>query len=478
MRRSAVVAGTVGALLLGYLGLDATDHAPGILTTRPLPPPPPTETAGVRTLPHVPQPTPSTSVGMPLPSLAGTVDAPTGAGVTAALRTVLALPALDDAALVVRDGQTGAVLLDRGGAERRIPASTTKLLTAAAISHAFAPGDVLRTEVVAGAAPGEVVLVAGGDSLLAPGRGDPDAVAGRAGLADLAGQVAATLAKAGRSRVTLSVDATYAAGPTLAPTWGSSFRPLGITGAVAMLGRSDQRARGGRPGPADPVASTRDLLAKRLRERGLTVTVSARPGRAPAASPTVLGSVESAPVGDQLALALTDSDNALTEILARQAAYRSGVDASKAAGTTFAATGAWVRSRVAALGVDTAGVALSDASGLSRQNRVTARLLTDVLLLGYDGSDPLLRRALAGLPVGGLTGTLASRFDSGATHDAAGRARAKTGTLTGANALAGSVVDVSGRLIVYAGLVASTPTASARSALDRYVAALAACGCH
>ena len=162
MRRSLVVAGTVGALLVGYLGLDATDHAPGLLTTRPLPPPPPTETAGTRTLPLVPQPAASTSVGMPLPPLAGAPDAPTGPGVTAALRTVLALPALDDASLVVRDGQTGEVLLDRGGAERRIPASTTKLLSAAAISHVFGADDVLRTEVVEGASAGQVVLVAGG----------------------------------------------------------------------------------------------------------------------------------------------------------------------------------------------------------------------------------------------------------------------------------------------------------------------------
>ncbi len=480
MRRSVAVAGAVGVLLLGYVGLDATDHAPGVLTTRPLPPPPPTETAGTRTLPLVPQPTASTSVGMPLPPLAGAADAPTGRGVAAALKPVLALPALDDAALVVRDGQTGTVLLDRGGAELRIPASTTKLLSAAAISHTFAPGDVLRTEVVARSAPGEIVLVAGGDSLLAPGKGDPDAVAGRAGLADLADQVATALETAGRSRVTLSVDTTYAAGPALAPTWGQDFRPLGITGAVAMLGRSDQRATGGRPGPADPVAATRDLLATRLEERGIDVTVSTEAAAVPApgVKPAVLGSVDSAPVGDQLALALTDSDNALTEILARQAAFRSGVDATAARGTTFAATGRWVRDRVAALGVDTAGAMLRDASGLSRQNRVTARLLTDVLLVGYDGADPVLRRALAGLPIGGLTGTLAGRFDTGATHDAAGRARAKTGTLTGANALAGSVVDVSGRLLVYAGLVASTPTASARAALDRYVATLAACGCH
>jgi D-alanyl-D-alanine carboxypeptidase/D-alanyl-D-alanine-endopeptidase (penicillin-binding protein 4) len=135
-----------------------------------------------------------------------------------------------------------------------------------------------------------------------------------------------------------------------------------------------------------------------------------------------------------------------------------------------------VLSQVASLGLDTRGVTLSDASGLSRENRVRAGLLSDVLVLGYDGRHPVLRQALDGLPIGGLTGTLADRF-TGAAHDVAGRARAKTGTLTGANALAGSVVDDSGRLLVFVGMVAGVGTNEARAALDRFVAAIASCGC-
>jgi D-alanyl-D-alanine carboxypeptidase/D-alanyl-D-alanine-endopeptidase (penicillin-binding protein 4) len=406
-----------------------------------------------------------------LPSLAGDSRAPTADGVTDALAGVVDLAALEDSALVVRDGQSGAVLFDQDGDDLRIPASTTKLLSAAAIGQVFKPDDTLVTRVVGGADPDEIVLVAGGDSLLAPGKGEPTAVAGRAGLGDLADQVAEALEAAGRSRVTLSVDTTYAAGPGLAPTWPSTFRPLGLTGVVAMLGRSDQRATPGDPGPIDPVASTRDLFAKRLEERGIDVRVSAGEPGAWAETDTPLGSVESAPVRDQLALAMTDSDNALTETLARQAAFRAGAE------TTFAGTGAWVVSQVGALGVDTTGVVLRDASGLSRENRVTALLLTDVLVLGYDGAHPVLRTALDGLPIGGLTGTLSTRFDRPATEDAAGRARAKTGTLTGANALAGSVVDDDGRLLVYSGLVAGAGTIEARAALDRFVAAIASCGC-
>ena len=494
-------------IVLGYAVLDVADAAPGVLTMRPLPPPAPTETVATRTLPVVAQPSLPTSAGPVLPSLAGATVAPSGAGVAKALASVRSAPALEDSALVVRDGQTGEVLLDQRGDQLRIPASTTKLLSATAIGQTFAPDETLHTVVRQGDSPDEVVLVAGGDSLLNPGQGHPRSVAGRAGLRDLAQQVVAKLSPQGIRRVTLYVDETYADGPRTAPTWASTFRSDGITGAVAMLGLSTQRASGGHPGPADPVAAVRGAFAHQLESLGVTVRLAAR-GRAPGvpgspgptptpssppdatsstatdqptatAVPTtvptsgpgsVLGSVESAPVREQLALALTDSDNGLTEILARQAAYRSG------AGTGFAQVGRWVVSQVASLGLDTRGVTLSDASGLSRENRVRARLLSDVLVLGYDGRHPVLRQALDGLPIGGLTGTLAARF-TGAAHEVAGRARAKTGTLTGANALAGSVVDDSGRLLVFVGMVAGVGTNEARAALDRFVAAIASCGC-
>ena len=497
---AVATAWSVVAVLLGYAVLDVADAAPGVLTLRPLPPPPPTEYVATRTLPLVPQPTLPTSVDAPLPPLAGDAAAATPSGVGQALAPVLALSALRDAAVVVRDGQTGAVLLDRGGDELRIPASTTKLLSAAAIGQTFGPDERLRTIVREGDRPDQVVLVAGGDSLLAPGKGDADAVAGHAGLRDLAEQVAAALAKSGTKAVTLYVDETYADGPTTAPTWSPSFRSSGITGAVAMLGLSTQRATGGKPGPADPVAAVRSRFAQQLESLGIAVTVAPRgtpPGTAASSVPTapvptpdpsggtdsptttaapvtgpgaVLGTVESAPVRDQLALALTDSDNALTEILARQAAHRSG------AGTDFATVGGWVVDQVKALGLATDGVRLVDASGLSRENRVRADLLADVLVLGYDGTHPVLRRALDGLPIAGLTGTLAGRL-TGSDHAAAGRAHAKTGTLTGANALAGSVVDDDGRLLVFVGMVAGAGTNDARAALDRLVATVASCGC-
>ncbi len=87
---------------------------------------------------------------------------------------------------------------------------------------------------------------------------------------------------------------------------------------------------------------------------------------------------------------------------------------------------------------------------------------------------------LTGLPIAGFTGTLGKRFGaaSGAA-EAAGIVRAKTGSLSGVNTLAGTVVDADGRLLSFAVMTRTTAAAdTARAAMDRIVARLAACGCH
>ena len=473
-RRIVAASGLAVLLVAGYATLDVYDVVPGVLT---LANPPdvasgtPTPTSSSTTTAAQPR---DSDAGMPLAASGQQQPVPTAAGLQAATAAALADPALaGNLGLTVRDAATGEHLLDLRSNDSLLPASSLKLLSAAAVDATFPAGAVLTTKVVQGSAPDRVVLVAGGDTLLNPGAGDPKAVAGRAGLADLVTGTVNALRGKGVKQASVSLDLSYAPGPLLAPTWSAGFRQSGITGAVATIGLSSQRAVPGKPGPADPAASVGAAFvagAQGERRDG----DGAEPGSAPEGAVT-LATVTSAPVLDQLALALDESDNALTESLTRQAAYLKGTQPG------FEQAAAFVRQTVGGFGVDLTGVTTVDASGLSRQNQVPARVLGDVMALGTSEKVPGMADTLRDLPIAGLTGTLATRFDDHDTHTAAGVAKAKTGTLTGVNALAGTVVTADGRLLTFAAIANGTGpqagTTAARAALDRFVAVLASCGC-
>jgi D-alanyl-D-alanine carboxypeptidase/D-alanyl-D-alanine-endopeptidase (penicillin-binding protein 4) len=63
---------------------------------------------------------------------------------------------------------------------------------------------------------------------------------------------------------------------------------------------------------------------------------------------------------------------------------------------------------------------------------------------------------------------------------AAGRGwvRAKTGTLTGVNSLAGTVLDADGRVLVFALMSNGPDPVSVRPRLDALAAELRTCGCY
>lgn len=473
MRRVVAVAGAVVLLVAGYGTLDVYDVVPGVLTLANAPDPTPTTptpTSSATTTVAQPR---DADAGMPLAASGQQQPVPSAAGLQAATAGALADPALaGKLGVTVRDAATGTHLLDVGPDTPLIPASNLKLLSGAAVAATFPVDATFTTRVVQGADPGRVVLVAGGDTLLNPGPGDPHAVAGRAGLGDLVSGTASALKAKGVTSVVASLDLTHAPGPLLAPTWSPAFRPTGITGAVASIGLSSQRVTPGHPGPADPAAAVGAAFVAGLAAQGLKATLAA-PAAAPEGAST-LATVTSAPVVDQLGLALQDSDDALTESLTRQAAYTKGTPPG------FAEAAAFVRTTLGGLGVNLTGVSTADASGLSRENVVPARVVADVIALGQQQL-PSFNHAMQEMAVAGLSGTLEDRFAAPDTHTAAGLFRGKTGTLTGVNALGGTVVTADGRLLVV-DIISNTDgpgrgTTAVRAALDRFVAVLASCGC-
>ena len=111
---------------------------------------------------------------------------------------------------------------------------------------------------------------------------------------------------------------------------------------------------------------------------------------------------------------------------------------------------------------------IADGSGLSRLDRLTANAV--VAMLRSSWLDEELREILlAALPVAGRSGTLDTRMRGTA---AAGRVRAKTGTLNEASALSG-YVRRRYRLLGHPERLAGISTFWARKAQDQFAAVLA-----
>jgi len=127
---------------------------------------------------------------------------------------------------------------------------------------------------------------------------------------------------------------------------------------------------------------------------------------------------------------MTWSDNVLAERIARSAASAAGFSRD------YAGVAKVFRKLMTDLGIDTKNLVVKDGSGLSRENRVTAQQISQLLLV--IARDEKLNPLITGLPIGGVTGTLTERFIETAPS-AIGLVRAKTGTLNGTTNLAGYV---------------------------------------
>jgi D-alanyl-D-alanine carboxypeptidase/D-alanyl-D-alanine-endopeptidase (penicillin-binding protein 4) len=417
--------------------------------------------------------------------------APTAAGVRAAIHQLVTGAGLGGRLGVsVVDARTGTSLYERGPDTLVVPASTTKLVTAVTALTARGPVHRIPTTAVAGAAPGEIVLVGGGDPTLAVGA--TGTYPGAARLDRLAEQVKRALG--GVRPTSVTVDTSLFPGAVYGPGWDADIPTGGHAGPITALMTDGARVR---PKVLAPSARHRnpDLvagqafakllgLAPSTVHRGLAPEAAAgasEPAATGASTGAVpspgreLGRVESPPMLRLVEFMLADSDNVVAEALARQVAIAREKPAS------YAGAAAAMGEALTELGLPAQESGLVDGSGLSRQDRLTPTLLTDLLGLAARGERPELSGVLSGLPVAGWSGTLADRFQaaSGTGRAALGVVRAKTGTLSGVHAMSGTVVTAGGSTLAFA-LLADGVTVSgwdAQAKLDAIAAALAKCTC-
>jgi D-alanyl-D-alanine carboxypeptidase/D-alanyl-D-alanine-endopeptidase (penicillin-binding protein 4) len=163
------------------------------------------------------------------------------------------------------------------------------------------------------------------------------------------------------------------------------------------------------------------------------------------------------------------SDNLLADRLALLSA--------KAAGESFNVSGVDLifRELLNDLQIDSSKLVVKDGSGLSRQNKITAKLMGELLF--KIRSDERFTQLYTTLPISGISGTLNTRFIKTAPA-AVGLIRAKTGTLNGTATLAG-YVQSGEREYIFVTLADEIPKGNsalnkARSAIDRILGRIAA----
>ena len=104
---------------------------------------------------------------------------------------------------------------------------------------------------------------------------------------------------------------------------------------------------------------------------------------------------------------------------------------------------------------------LENGSGLSRNERLSAKSMAQLLLVAHRSA--VMPELIASLPLVAVDGTMKKRL-SGA--EVAGQAHIKTGTLSGVRAIAGYVLDAKGRMVVVVCIVNHARAPGAQAVQD------------
>ena len=359
--------------------------------------------------------------------------APAGAAlapgsIPAAFDELLKVPTLSNPAMIVIDGTTGEIIYEKNIYSQRKPASVMKVLAGAVTLEYLDPQSVFNTTI--NIAPEEKTVVIRGS--LDPWISLDHNVARKMNRASLPYMGFNTLSAIKKAN-------------------GGSLRNYKVI--YSNLYSKD-------------VANLKAFWAK----RGFKpVFKSVTDDETFLAQGDLVVSENSPTVKEILDFMMLWSDNLLADRLA-------GI-AARAAGYSPNINGIEIifRTLLAQFEIDNSKLVVADASGLSKKNKITAKLMGELLYkIRKDERYALLYESL---PIGGVSGTLQSRFTTTAPS-AVGLVRAKTGTLNGTATLAGYVqsTDREYVFVTLADDIAKGNAAlnKARAAIDRVLGRIAA----
>ena len=426
-------------------------------------------TAGGQSNAQVPAPRPPASARPAVVPLPDSAVVPTTPGMTAALAAAVADPNLGNLSGRITDAKTGQQIWEQRADLPMQPASINKVLTTAAALLTLDRNARVTTTVQAAdqtLMPGVVVLVGGGDpTLSAAPAGVPTWYRDAGRISDLAEQVR----KSGLVPTAVQVDTSLYTGPDMAPGWdpadiqGGDIAP--IQSVMLDAGRIQPTTLESRRSPT-PALDAGRALAMALGVDPARVTFAPGP-----AGGRQLASVQSAPLMERLLEMMNASDNVMAETIAREVAQATGRPMSFVGGVDA------VLSSLSAINIDISGASLVDSSGLSVADLLTAKTLDEVVNAAAGPDQPALRPLVDLLPIAGGSGTLSNRFVGGdLTKSPAGWLRAKTGSLTKTNSLAGIVTDFNGRVLTFA-FISNNAGFEGRTAIDALASKLRTCGC-
>ena len=322
----------------------------------------------------------------------------------------------------------------------RPPASVEKLYTASAALATMGPGARLSTSVYGvgqllpgGVWEGSIYLRGGGDPTFGSSAAIERVYGGSGASVDKLVQQLVRIA--GIHHITGSIVGDESFLDTRRGDPSSGYAPdRELVGQLSGLSfNRGTSVKGSSHGPALYAARA---LRSALENRGVSIRGQAAAGPVPAGA-ALLARVESPTLTELLALTLPPSDNFFAEMILKDLGALYGSAGSTAAGAAV------VESTIARIfGLHPR---VLDGSGLSHSDRTSPYEVVD-LLNGLTAL-PFGSALRSDLAVAGRSGTLEDRM-RGTT--AAGRCRAKTGTIDGASNLAGYCEALNGHLLAFA----------------------------
>jgi len=335
---------------------------------------------------------------------------------------------LADPSMILVDTKTGEIVFERNSTQARKPASVIKLLSATSVLSYIDAQKVFNTNIFLGTDPGTIVINGEYDPWISMIQSQAEKM-GRTSLPRL-----------GFNTINRFKEITGKKATRLKILYTGLF-PQDLANYQAFLKKRGIRTTAEKITLEDALLKSADPLVL-------------------AVSPTLETMVK---------WTILWSDNVLAERLARLAAVTSG--------QTFNTQGVenTFHTVLTSFGIDPDKIEVSDGSGLSKQNRVTAKAIADLLM--KIRNEPKYASIYDGLPIGGVSGTLQNRFLTTAPQ-AVGLVHAKTGTLSGTVSLAG-YVDSEDRQYIFVAIADKIPrrysaSERARDTLDRILGKIAA----